>query len=591
MLKNIIDTLPFFYSLDDQEKSDVETLFHEINIKSGDKINTQKGDHLYIVRDGYFQSEGALQRGETIFLSKGSVLGMIPFGGEPLRGSVKAVSNSRVIVAEADSLRRFFITRFIALRGYLNILIKTGFSCASNVIPVIKKKSKVIMVTGHEKGLGRSVTSLYIAGKLSEKESVVVCDLSQSGISIFDYCKKKLTPPISQKKAGDKGENYFIERIVAVNTKLSLINFSYGAKVDIDPMLLSPLLFYLSSKFSYIILDINNDDGKLEEEALKLSDWIIPVCRNEKEIARERMRYGSICGHGQNILCATRVTDGSNSSRNFISIPAMNFTIDCDYSYIVNVCRNNDDDIVNFFTARPYISMPTTGFTSLCYAGLLPHLWEVLESGATIYAHSFAIAFIAAMMKNGSKEYSSIVKNLFREEKIEALIKYSYPGKALIRKEPIVSWANSIVSTLYMDQFKSRIFSSLIDVREQKKIIGYGLIRDVIAGSFLDHPSAGKVKIQSGIYGGGEPLSGGFFFRHPVGNSISFSVNNLGIDIQNRRIHDAIKMGLGVNRDTGVEKWLYDRNIIIDVDLKRYNIKKILASTSQLWEKALSVTG
>ena len=42
---------------------------------------------------------------------------------------------------------------------------------------------------------------------------------------------------------------------------------------------------------------------------------------------------------------------------------------------------------------------------------------------------------------------------------------------------------------------------------------------------------------------------------------------------------------------SGAEKWISDKNIVIDAENKRYNIKKIVAESREKWEKALTING
>ncbi|HEY1405617.1 MAG TPA: hypothetical protein VF857_03320 [Spirochaetota bacterium] len=587
---SIIDRLPFFSPLDDVERSEIRRLFYEMPVSVGDKVDSKNGDILYFIKDGFFQSEGALQKSETIYLSRGSMIGSLPFAANPARGSIKAVSPAVLYAADKDSLYRFFLSRFPAMRGYMRILNRSGVPLSASGKNIVDRMSRIITVCGHVKGAGKTVSALYLSRLLSESGSVVICDLSTTGLSLFDYCRKKLTPPVAQKKAGEQGDDYFRDRITELGNNISLLNFSFGSNVMADASLLSPLLYYLSSRYRYILFDLDGYDDKLEKEAVTLSDFVIPVCRTAKDITREEDRYSMLMEQGQTLVPMLRegiqARVGSDALR--ISVPNILIDEQDGKSAIFDAAYRDGNPLSFLTTERTYHRFASQGLISLCFAGLLPHIESDLKNGSIMYANSFAFALLSSMFCGAAKDFISRVRSSFREEKIDSLVEYTYPGNHLIKSEPIVRWAAEISGLMRLEHLPSTLSTSVVDGNNVRTMSSTGLIRDRIASTMSPVPLCSFVKTAGGLRGSGVPINGSYFFRHPVGKAVFYAVNNDGEEFSGRRIESALKFGFAASRTQDGEKWLYDKNIIIDVNLKRFNIKKIISDTEKLWESSLS---
>jgi len=588
----IIDRFPFFSPLNDVEMDDLRTLFYEVRIKPGEKVGSKKGDVLYFVKDGFFQSEGVLQKSETVYLSQGSIIGSLPFSKDRIRGDVRAVCPSTLYAADIDSLYRFFMSNFPALRGYLRVVGRSGIPLSDRGNDLIAKSSRVISVCGHAKNSGKTVTSLFLAKQLSASGNVIICDMSSSGLSVFDYCRKKLIPPLAQKKEGDKGDAYFRERITEVEKGISLLNVSFGSNVTADASLVSPLLCYLSSMYEYIIFDIDGSDEFLEKEAVSVSDYVVGVCRNRREIAREKDRISRKLTEGQIFVLAGRESvfmnnDALTCSR--IIIPEISFTDNEVSTDAIFGVADKCDVSVSILSERHDCHQFTTGgMNSLYYTGLIPLIGNQLKNGKIICAQSFAYALLSLFLCNEESTYLTKVRKLFREEKIESLIKYMYPGESLVKSDPLLVWASEISGMIRAEDIGSSLITSLADERGVMRITSAGLIRELIAASICEVPPCSYVKTSLGLRGSGRLMSVAYMLRHPVGKTISYSVRGSECEPANRRIKSALKFGFLKSQDRNEEKWLSDTNIIIDVNIKRFNIKGLVNDSSRLWEFALS---
>lgn len=586
----VSEKIPFFSPLSQEETCELSRLFCEVHINKGEKVGQHKGDALYFVKEGFFQSEGVLQRSETVYLQKGSVIGSLPFTKERTRGDVRAVSPSVLYSADVNALHRFFMSHFPALRGYLKVVDKSGIPVSQSASDILGRTSTIITICGNRKSAGRTIASLFIAKKLSNIGNAVICDMSTTGMSIFDYCMKKLSPPLAQKKEGERNENYFSERIIKIEKGISLLNVNFGSNVSADSSLVSPLLCYLSTIYDYIILDVDGSDISLEAEAISASDYVVPVCGNEKEIRRANSKFSGLMNEGQILINAVRGfhehADESTTARIFI--PEIKFSEDNSVKDVVFRAAEDDSYSTELLSRkREYITFSTGGLGALYYAGLLPLISESLKNGNTIKCHSFAYPLIALYLDATESEYLSKVRKLFREEKIETLIQYTYPGDSLIKNEPLLRWASEITGMTRMEDTISRIFTSLQDETGKMKIMSEGLLREIIASSMCSVPPCSFVKTSVGLRGACSPVTDSYMFRHPFGKSISYSIKG-GDDIANKRIKTAVRFGFLQSVESSGEKWMYDRNIVIDVNDIRFNIKGLIKESGKLWSAAIS---
>ena len=93
-----------------------------------------------------------------------------------------------------------------------------------------------------------------------------ILDLSLSGSSIFNFFEKKITSPLAHKEDDNPAvEKMIKQKIETIDENLDLINIAFGAKVKVNPDILSPILFILSKEYKYIILDITDHDKETKE--------------------------------------------------------------------------------------------------------------------------------------------------------------------------------------------------------------------------------------------------------------------------------------------------------------------------------------
>jgi hypothetical protein len=356
----------------------------------------------------------------------------------------------------------------------------------------------------------------------------------------------------------------------------------------VDPKIISPLVYSLSTRFTYIIFDLAHDNEIAESESLRLSDFIVIPGRTAKYIKKELTHYGTLMSMGQSIIAAYRESGELNiPSEKTIQIPDIALE---DGNEIGSIFRNADETVSGcgkITITRDLVNLSTRGFISLYYAGLIPLLAEKLSSQTIIYAHSFGLALITALFCNGAGKYKDTARSLFREEKIEALIEYSYPGNILFKNDPVKKWASQISGLRNMENISHELCCSLADEDGSRKMFGNGMMRDCIAGSLIPSSLCDGILINGKKYYGGDPYNGSFFYRHPLGRTSCYRIIYNGGLTDNRRIGSAEKTGFGLAQDENAEKWIYDDNIIIDVNHKRYSIKKILTETAEKWEAVI----
>ena len=274
---NLIAPLPFLGHLTEEESDAVSSLFSEVKMRAGEKLDLKKDSRFFLLSEGLILSEGALSRVESSYFASGSFFGSIPFVHESPRGVFRALTDSRLHAVTLEDMHRFLVSHFSALRGYLSLMKRSGGVPNEIAERMHDRKSSVITIGSHERNSGRTVSAIAVARILAKKSEVILLDLSFEGRSLFDYMGLKLTPPVSQKKLGDGRESYITERIIRKDERFSVLNVSFGSKVKMDPAILSPLICTLSERFDYIVIDLGNNDQLIERECVNLSDIILSI--------------------------------------------------------------------------------------------------------------------------------------------------------------------------------------------------------------------------------------------------------------------------------------------------------------------------
>ncbi|HNX59747.1 MAG TPA: hypothetical protein PKK43_11660, partial [Spirochaetota bacterium] len=171
---------------------------------------------------------------------------------------------------------------------------------------------------------------------------------------------------------------------------------NFGSNVSADSTLLSPLLYYLSAKYDYIIFDVDGSDPGLESEAIAVSDYIVPVSVNGKEIRKVNSGLSGMMNDGQILVNAIRGFHDYSESSAKLLIPEFQFGKDDSIKDVVFRTAEEDTHSIEMLCKkRDYIAFPAGGLDALFYAGLLPLIGESLKEGSIIKCHSFAYPLIA----------------------------------------------------------------------------------------------------------------------------------------------------------------------------------------------------
>jgi hypothetical protein len=588
---SLIARLPFFGHLTEEELSDISTLFSEVRIRAGEKLDLKKDSRLYLLSDGLIQSEGALSRAESSYFASGSFFGSIPFVQESPRGIFRALTNSSLNSIALEDMDRFLVSRFPALRGYLSIMKRGGGIPNEIAGNISDRQSSVITVCSSERNSGRTVSAVAIARILAKKNEVILLDLSSEGKSIFDYMSLKLTPPVSQKKLGDGRESYINERIIKKDERLSILNVSFGSKVKMDHAILSPLLCTLAARFDYIVVDLGNEDYLIEKECCALSDIIVSVHKTKKNADKARAHYDLLTKSGQicHYLCFERraLVASRSSGRLWFSPPPGSLE---DYSSISewSEVAALDTFVGAVSRKKGLLFLGNTGYSSLGYASLVSSLSEEMRGSLTIYASSFAFLLFGLYAQN-SDRYKKILHSSFSERSLLSLIDVAYPRDFLLSDRALRSFVSLFGKTMRIEDVTPQIVTAVKGTDGRIMVKSSGDFRDIAGGLLSEYPLSEPYRIRGGRISMPETdINPAFFFRHPY-SFLSGAYLNPHSPIFPRGKQNVIfHAGYGKNRAFPAEKWIFDENIIIDVDDKICTIKKVFSELKDEWESALS---
>jgi CRP-like cAMP-binding protein len=588
---NLISRLPFFGHLTEKEAASVSSLFSEVHIRTGDKLDLKKDSRFYLLSDGLIQSEGTLSRAESSYFASGSFFGSIPFVHESPRGIFRALTDSRLYSVTLEDMHRFLVSSFPALRGYLSIMKRSGGVPNDIAEKIYDRKSSVITISSRERNAGKTVSAVAIARILAKKSEVILLDLSCNGRSLFDYLGLKLTPPVSQKKLGEGRESYINERIIKKDERLSVLNVSFGSKVKMDAEILSPLICILSERFDYIIMDLGAEDPVIEKECCNISDIFVSVGKSRKNAERTRTHYDLLAESGQisHHLCFEKraLVVSRSEGRLWFSPPPDDLE---DYASIsewseVAVLDSFVDEVSR---KKGLLFLRNTGYSSLGFASLVSSLTDEMRDSLTIYASSFAFLLFGLYAQDRGR-YKKILRSSFSERKLLSIIDVVYPREYLLSDRIVRSFVSQFGKTMRLEDIHPQMVTAVRGSDGRIMVKSSGNFRDIAGALLSEYLLSESYRTRSGKISLPETdINPAFFFRRPY-RFLSGAYLNPHAPILPRGKHRVIfQAGYGKDRAFPVEKWIFDDNIIIDVDDKSCTVKKILLGLKDEWESALS---
>lgn len=506
IIDKILSEVPLFRHCSQPEREYLKKSGTVSMIKKGSSFDLKKMNTVNVVINGFFEIE-ALGKKDLVYLSPGSFFGHVPFTDTYLKGSVKAVIDSNLITFKAGDIYRFFIGHFGAMKGYLNIISRMGFPLSSAASQYASKNSRVITVTSSSANSGKSLTAALISSSLKNYGRVIAVDMSFSGYSLFDYFNIEISPPFSLRRSDEQvNEEFISERVVPVAENLDLMNFSYGSKVKADPSILSPLLFFLSRSYEYIVLDISASDESLLEKALSVTASLVNVLKDNREIETARRFPDSrVSGftsvmHLKNLYYEKSFRHMGGYLLEKIDIPE-----DSSFLSIETPCL---EPVVKKITGRKNVLIVESNyFNSACLSGFFGALYDYDKTFDLIYTSAMSYLPASFFSIYGDyEEYKKNILHLFGDRGLARVFSVDFPEKFIFKSTPAMKYMKEFLRDIRVDSCETPVYCKLKDENTGYQFISCsGRMSDIAAASIAVRPFFERVRANGKMLSSGYP--------------------------------------------------------------------------------------
>jgi hypothetical protein len=594
-ITHILQNIPFFNHFTDIE---IQALCNIVEIKripKNEKIDIKKFISFGVVAEGIFEL-GQRARGDKLYLAPGSFFGAIPFSVGYHAGIIKAIKDSVIIMMNLKQINKALLSSYKGLKGCLRSIKDNGFTVTDSGNDFLKRKSKVITLFSQYNNSGNSMLTALLGLILSSLDPVVILDASFSGNSIFNIFQKELPPAISQKSGEDgSDEKYILERLVSINERLSLLNITSGSKLKINPDILSPIIFILSRKYKYIIID-HSDYGmdyatEYTKKTLEISDIILPVIKDIKNKSSLHTILDSSLKDGQRVYyILNRFYEKSiGTFEGGYIIEDLNLSRDNNIlSNLKIILESNKPKVFEELTElitreRTGLTVQTNLTNSVFLSGFFSSLYEKDIKIDTVYSSSWSYIIALLYILSGDQEsFDSNFIKLFSEEKIKALLEVTFPDDHVYKNGKINNYAGDMAGDKRIEHYSLLPAVMLADHgTNNRRIFSTGFVRDLFTASFLLDIFEPK-NIADSLYFSGYPLTyvkPEDLLRTDIDNIRSVSINNrqklnFGEKKTSKFFKGYVESLNNEYIDAGFIKSKSD--FFIDVDVDKYNIKEIL---------------
>ena len=211
-----------------------------------------------------------------------------------------------------------------------------------------------------------------------------------------------------------------------------------------------------------------------------------------------------------------------------------------------------------------------------------------MRDSLTVYASSFTFLLFGLYAQNSSR-YKKILRSSFSEQKLLSLIDIAYPREFLLSDRIVRSFVSPFGKTMRIEDVSPQLVTSVKGSDGRIMVKSSGNFRDIAGALLSEYPLSEPFRTRNGRVSLAETdINPAFFFRHPY-RFVSGAYICPQVPIFPRGKHSVIfNAGHGKNRAFPAEKWIFDDNIIIDVDEKSCTVKKVLSGLKNEWESALS---
>ncbi len=599
-IDHIIRDIPFFRHCTETEISLLRKKGRMVSIPRGQRLDLLRINSLNVVARGLFEIE-ARGKNDVVYFSAGSFFGDIPFTDAGHHGTVRACVDSQIMLFDIDEMYRFFLTSFKAVRGYLRIVDKMGLEISPRVRGYSSSRSRMVAVYGSQADSGKTTFASLLACACAKKGKTIVLDLSYQGGSVFNLFEKKITVALSQKHDDAAfSEEYVKGMIERVDENLSLLNVCFGSKLRVNPEILSPLLFLLSREYHYIIMDISSQDERLRDRALGLSDVVFAMLRRVKDREELYAPLDAALTEGQRVYYTlNRFYDrGARSFEGGLILD--NLAIkkgEGSYPRLLELAESGAEGFSKLVTERRNgLVCETLVLESALYSGLLSTMFNAGIPIDLIYTSSMSFLVAALfLLFEREADFNAALGRLFADDRINALLDISFPDEHIIKNSKIYKFAREAAHNKRVEIFKCLPVAMLANERDHStRLFSTGNLADLMAASFLLYPVFESLPISGGLFHSGYPrrrVKAEDLLRTDVDEIYYAAVKNRQrMDGGGTRVLRFYSRYLEYLREWEPEERMpeaFEKNIVLEIDEKEFNITKMLRLSRELSERLL----
>ncbi len=507
----IFDSIPLLKHFNEKERSFLAALGRISRVKTNQIIDLKKISALNVILEGVFELE-VFGKKEYIYLTPGSFFGDYPFTDIKNRGTIKAVSEARLLQFNTEDLYKFFFTNYRALRGYIRSLENLGMDLSSASASHFKRRTKIVTVFGTGNREGKSLFAASLALTLAERGATILLDMSYGGESVYTFFEKRPPAPLSQKQEeSDANEQFIVERLEHAAAGLDLLNVLHGSNVKASPSILSPLLFLLSKSYKYIIVDLSNSDGEIRDRVFEESHIILGLVTRMKNRDDLSAIFNDSISNGQRVyyLLNTHFHDKTVFEGGFRweSI-GPNEGTDSNFSF--DAMKESVPKEIPTIISSPVkaLVLEANGLDAWAYAGLYD---EILNTGVLFdihYCSSFAFLFLFAFLTSqNADEYKKTIKRFYPWEKINELLDITFPKNVLFKSAKIARFATELAKDARLEYFPARALLLASSKDFSRRIFSTGNMEELIQVSMSAYPFFEAGRIGNGKYISGYPFT------------------------------------------------------------------------------------
>ncbi len=562
-------------------------------IKKGQRLDVKTLRALCIVLDGVFEIE-ALASSDVVYLAPGSFFGNIPFIQDRQHGIVKSLTEASLLMMEEDKLKLFFLQSFKSLRGYAEILHRLGFDSTEAARNIQNKKCKIVTVFSSFDKTGKTLLTSLVATKLAEIDRVIVLDVSNQGSSVFDYFNMRITPPLSQKQIDNSStESLLMDRIEVVHDNLSILNVSYGSKVSINSKIISPLIFYLSQHYKYIVMDLTGENEELAKAVFTESDIVLGVTRIDKSQNRMSEFIDKNVRQGQRVINIYNEYSGGQVKRydNGLIFEKIIFENSNEFGLeVLSQCQSETvSRIVELIIRKNKILVMESNLLEA--VALAPFLEKERDSGGytSFYTSSFSYLILVFYLLSGDKkETYERIKHFFSENRLNGILDIVFPEDYVFRKDKISKRMYEIAGNRRIENFSAMPVSFASSASGRGRLFSSGMVKDSLETSFVLEPVFEPVVLNGEKYYSGYPhakVSVEEVLRSDADEITYLSVHNSEkMDFKGSRILNFYQNFINHLEERQEEKKnseLADKSVQISIDQKYFSIDAIIEAAEK----------